>query len=130
VALTEKQSGLVLADQKVSFRIHSLPGEAWQGTVLRVSTSPTLELPHQALGQQAGGTIPTNLGAANPARGDNVPLALASSQVYKARIAIENPGGLLRPGMAGRLKIQCGTKPLGQWIANTFRDMLRSDFQL
>lgn len=130
VALTEKQSGIVLADQKVSFRIHSLPGEAWQGTVLRVSTSPSLELPHQALGQQAGGTIPTNLGAANPARGDNVPLALASSQVYKAHIAIENPGGLLRPGMAGRLKIQCGTKPLGQWIANTFRDMLRADFQL
>jgi hypothetical protein len=61
---------------------------------------------------------------------DNSPVALASGQIYKARIAIDNSGGLLRPGMAGRLKIQCGNNPLGEWLASKFRDMLRSDFQL
>ena len=130
VALSEKESGLVQKSQKVSFRIHSLPGKSWQGAVLSVSPLPSIELPHQALGQQAGGTVPSSMAAPGVSRGDNTPVALASSQVYKARIAIENPGGLLRPGMAGRLKISCGTKPLGQWIANKFRDMLRSDFQL
>jgi multidrug resistance efflux pump len=131
VALNEKQAGLVQAGQEVSFRIHSLPGETWKGTVLAVSTSPSGELPHQALGQHAGGTVPATLSASNTiSSGGNTPVALPSSQVFKARIAIDNASGLLRPGMAGRLRIHCGTKPLGAWLAGSFRDMLRSDFQL
>jgi len=131
VALNEKQAGLVQAGQEVSFRIHSLPEETWKGAVLAVSTSPSGELPHQALGQHAGGTVPAILSASNSiSKSDNTPVALPSSQVFKARIAIENTSGLLRPGMAGRLKIHCGTKPLGAWLVGSFRDMLRSDFQL
>lgn len=130
VALSEKESGLVAAGQAVSFRIHSLPGEAWSGTVISVSTSPTIELPHQALSQHAGGTVPATMSAPVNPQKDNNPVALASGQIFKARIAIDNSGGLLRPGMAGRLKIQCGKKPLGEWLASKFRDMLRSDFQL
>jgi hypothetical protein len=131
VALSERQAGLVAAGQPVDFRIHSLPGEPARGTVLGVSPSPSLELPHQALGMHAGGTVPATMsssGSISP--NDNSPVALPSGQVYKARIAIDNPAGLLRPGMAGRLRIRCGTKPLGAWLAHSFRDMLRSDFQL
>jgi hypothetical protein len=61
---------------------------------------------------------------------DSSSLALASGQIYKARIAINNSGDLLRPGMAGRLKIHCGIKPAGEWFVGKLRDMLRSDFQL
>lgn len=129
VALNEKQAGLVQAGQEVSFRIHSLPGDAWNGTVLSVSTSPSGELPHQALGQHAGGTVPATM-SGGISKTTNTPIALPSSQVFKARIAIDNASGLLRPGMAGRLKIRCGTKPLGAWLSGLFRDMLRSDFQL
>ena len=130
VALSEKESGLVAAGQAVSFRIHSLPGEAWSGTVLSVSTSPTIELPHQALSQHAGGTVPATISPLVNTQKDSSSLALASGQIYKARIAINNSGDLLRPGMAGRLKIHCGIKPAGEWFVGKLRDMLRSDFQL
>jgi multidrug resistance efflux pump len=131
VALSEKQAGTVRAGQSATFRIHSLPGEEWAGTVRSVSSSPSIELPHQSLGQHAGGTVPAVLSSSNSiSQSDNTPVALPSGQVYKARIAIEDPDGTLRPGMGGRLKIQAGSKPLGSWLSHSVRDMLRADFQL
>jgi putative peptide zinc metalloprotease protein len=131
LALSEKQAGIVRAGQTASFRIHSLPGEEWSGTVRSVSSSPSIELPHQSLGQHAGGTVPAILSSSNSiSQSDNTPVALPSGQVYKARIAIEDPDGTLRPGMGGRLRIQTGSKPLGVCLLDALFNMLRSDFRL
>jgi len=129
VALKESETPLVQPGQSVSFRLHSFTGETFRGTVLSVAPSPLMELPHQALGQQAGGTVPSVMTGTSPQQG-GAPVAVPSAQIYKALVAIENPGGLLRPGMSGRIKISCGKRPLGAAVFQYFRNMIRTDFQL
>jgi putative peptide zinc metalloprotease protein len=128
VALKESETPLVQPGQSVSFRLHSFTEQTFRGKVLSVAPSPVMELPHQALGQQAGGTVPSVM-MGSPQQGGQ-PVAIPSAQIYKALVAIENPGGLLRPGMSGRIKISCGNKPLGVALILYFRNMIRTDFQL
>jgi len=130
VALTESQAGLVAKAQSVTFRLLSAPSVTWTGEVLDIASSPSVELPHQSLGQHAGGTVPSVTSPSGMVGSDTSPTALPSSQVYRARIAVDNSRGDLRPGFGGRLKIHCGTKPLGSWLAQGLRNMIRSDFQL
>jgi multidrug resistance efflux pump len=127
VVLKENEASLVEVGQSVTFRLLSSPGKASPGKVLTIASSPSLELPHQSLSQYAGGTVPSVL----TDRGNNsAPIALPSSLVYKATIALEDPNGILRPGMSGLVKIQCGQKPLGAVLYLKFRNMLRTDFQI
>jgi multidrug efflux pump subunit AcrA (membrane-fusion protein) len=128
VALSESQTALVRPGQTATFRLGSLPGEKFHGRVLSVAPSPAVEFPHQSLGQHAGGTVPAKA-AAMGARGE-VAVAVPAGQVYKARVAIDNPGGLLRPGMSGRIRISCGTKPLGPAVLHSLSNLIRTDFQL
>ena len=127
VALNEDDAGLVRAGQKVVFKMYSLPGETFRGEVLSVDTAPTRELPHQSLGEQAGGTVPSVLvSGANP----NEPRAVPAQIIYRARVAIENPGDALRPGMSGRIKIEGEKKPLGAALWRKVTSMIRTDFRL
>jgi multidrug resistance efflux pump len=130
VVLTEEEAGIVQAGQKVTFRLLSSPGKASIGKVLGVSSSPSVDLPHQSLSQYAGGTVPGVLSAGNSKTGDAAPVALPSAQIYKATVALDDPTGILRPGMSGLVKIHCGFKSLGSIMYQKFRKMLRSDFQL
>ena len=130
VALNESETPLVRPGQNVSFRLHSFTAETFRGTVLSIAPSPVTEFPHQALGQQAGGTVPSVMVMGSSPQQGGQPIAIPSSQIYKVLVAIENPGGLLRPGMSGRIKISCGKKPLGTAVFQYFRNMIRTDFQL
>lgn len=129
VALAENETPLVRPGQKVAFRLHSLAGETFHGRVLSVAPSPALEFPHPSLGQHAGGTVPSVMSgpAAQPG---GPPVAMPSGPIYKARVAIDNPDGFLRPGMSGRIRISCGTKPLGTAVVQSIRNSIRADFQL
>lgn len=127
VALPEADAGLVEAGQLVAFRLRSLPGQTFNGQVLSVDMAPVRELPHQSLGEQAGGTIPSVLAAGT---GSEVTRALPAQVIYQARVAVKNPGEALRPGMSGRLKIDCGRKPLGATIWRKLSSMIRTDFRL
>ncbi|NBS52458.1 MAG: HlyD family efflux transporter periplasmic adaptor subunit, partial [Spartobacteria bacterium] len=125
--LKEDETSLVEVGQSVTFRLLSSPGKASSGQVLSVASSPSPELPHQSLSEYAGGTVPSVLTAKG---GDPTPIALPTGLVYKAIIALDDPNGILRPGMSGLVKIQCGHKPLGAVLYLKFRNMLRSDFQI
>lgn len=127
VALSENESTIVRPGQNVSFRLHSFSGETFSGRVLSVAPSPLEALPHQSLGQNAGGTVPSIMSGSPRQTGVE---ATPSGLVYKARVAIDNPDGLLRPGMSGRIRISCGTRPLGASVVQWIRSMLRTDFQL
>jgi putative peptide zinc metalloprotease protein len=130
VVLKEEEAGLVRAGQEVTFRLLSAPSKASLGKVLGVSSSPSLELPHQSLSQYAGGTVPGVLSAPGPQAADASPIAMPSGQIYKATIVLEDPIAVLRPGMSGLVKIHCGFKPLGFVLYQKFRNMLRTDFQI
>lgn len=127
VALNEDEAGLVKKGQSVVFKLHSLPDRRFVGEVLSVDSAPARELPHQSLGEQAGGTVASVIvGGSDPASTKAMPAQI----IYRARVAIENPGDALRPGMSGRIKIECDTKPLGAALWRKLTSMIRTDFRL
>lgn len=131
VVLGETEAGEVEPGQSVVFRLKSLGSRTFEGKVLAVTEQPLARLPHQSLGQHAGGTVPSVMAPAPPGSADALATeALPSGQVFATRVAITDDEGLLRPGMAGRVKISCGRKPLGALLWQKFTSMLRTDFRL
>jgi putative peptide zinc metalloprotease protein len=131
VVLGETEAGEVEPGQSVVFRLKSLGSRTFEGKVLEVTEQPLARLPHQSLGQHAGGTVPSVMAPAPPGSADpSATEALPSGQVFATRVAITDDEGLLRPGMAGRVKISCGRKPLGALLWQKFTSMLRTDFRL
>jgi len=126
-ALSEREANMVKAGEAAVFRLHSRPGREFSGKVLSVDVSPVRELPHQSLGQQAGGTVPSVMAPGADAR---ALVAMPASTIYKARVAVDDEHEELRPGMSGRLKISCGWKPLSFAFWDRITSMVRTDFQL
>lgn len=127
VGLTELEAALVKPGQHAEFRLNSYSGVTFIGKVLEVSQEPLNEFPHQSLSQYAGGTVPSVMTAS---RDSSTPHAMPAGPLYRARIAIDNPEGILRLGMSGRIRIQCGNKPLGAMLWNNLTVMIRTDFKL
>jgi putative peptide zinc metalloprotease protein len=131
VVLQENEAGSVEQGQRVRFRLNSLPSVTFKGKVIEVTEQPVSRLPHQSLGEYAGGTVPGVMSAGAPRAGSPpVPESVPVGQVFQARLAIDNQDGLLRPGMSGRVRIDCGKKILALSIWNWFTGMLRTDFRL
>jgi putative peptide zinc metalloprotease protein len=126
-ALSEKEANMVRPDEQVVFLLHSRPGREFSGRVLSVDVSPVRQLPHQSLGQQAGGTVPSIMA---PNADASALVAVPASTIYKARVELDNEKEVLRPGMSGRLKIECGRKPLAFALWDRVTSMIRTDFQL
>jgi putative peptide zinc metalloprotease protein len=130
VALGENEAGKIAPGQTVAFRLSSFAGQTFSGRVLAVTEQPVARLPHQSLGQQAGGTVPGVMSAApspgEPQKTEVVP----TGQIFSVKVAIDDNKGLLRPGMSGRIKIHCGRRPLGLTLWDNFTSMLRTDFRL
>ena len=128
VALDELSAGKVGLGQKAEFKLRSLPGASFHGSVLSVEAAPSTTFPHEALGQHAGGTVPSTMTASQTPGGSAQ--AMPTGTIYKARVAIDNPDGILRPGMSGRLRIDCGKRPLGKIMWDGITSMIRTDFRL
>jgi putative peptide zinc metalloprotease protein len=127
VALDERSAGKVGPGQKADFRLRSLPGIEFSGKVISVESIPSRTFPHEALGAHAGGTVPSSAAGQAPGGGLQT---LPTGAVYEAKVAIDNPDGILRPGMSGRLRIEGGKKPLGAILWDSITSMIRTDFRL
>jgi multidrug efflux pump subunit AcrA (membrane-fusion protein) len=127
VALDERSAGKVGPGQKADFRLRSLPGIEFSGKVISVESTPSRTFPHEALGAHAGGTVPSSAAGQAPGGGLQT---LPTGAVYEAKVAIDNPDGILRPGMSGRLRIEGGKKPLGAILWDSITSMIRTDFRL
>lgn len=128
VALDERDAAVVRDGQPVEFRLKSVPGATFRGRVLSVDAAPSADLPHEALGEHAGGTVPSTMSGSPQPGGPT--RAVPAGRIYAARVAIENPDGILRPGMSGRLRIDGGRKPLGAVLWDYVTSMIRADFRL
>jgi len=128
VALHELAAAQIRRGQTAEFRLKSVPGVTFAGRVLSVDTAPSSELPHEVLGEHAGGTVPSTM-IAGP-QDDGPTRAVPVDRIYAARVAIDNPDGMLRPGMSGRLRIDGGKKPLGAVLWDYLTSMIRADFRL
>lgn len=126
-ALSEKEASMVGPGERVAFRLHSRPGREFSGKVISVDVAPVRQLPHQSLGEQAGGTVPSIMA---PNADATALVAVPASTIYKARVELENEKEVLRPGMSGKLRIDCGRKPLALAMWDRVTSMIRTDFQL
>jgi multidrug efflux pump subunit AcrA (membrane-fusion protein) len=128
VAVNERDASRVSAGQRAEFRLKSDPSMTFHGRVLSIDAMPSDKFPHESLGEHAGGTVPSTVVPGQPS--DPATRAVPTGMIYAARVAIENPDGILRPGMSGRLRIDCGKQALGAVLWDSITSMIRTDFRL
>jgi len=127
-AVSEADAGLVKAGQRVRFRLESLGSTTFTGSVSNISEQLLTELPHQALSQSAGGTVPSVMTSSRES--PTTPHAMPTAPVYRVRVAIDNSNGLLKVGMSGLVRIDCGRIALGHFFWNQLTSMIRDDLKL
>lgn len=121
MALNEKQVRYVKKGQLVDLKVDAYPAKTIHGTIAEVH--PILlakDLP-PALSARRSGDVPTGM---NP-QGQEVPL----ERTFEARIDVENPDRLLRPGMTGHGRIHTAKRPWGLQLLQSLLDMISLDYR-
>ena len=118
IALGERDAGLVKKGQSLQFRTYAFPDRVFSGVVDKVFSAVSDSLPSDALAARAGGDVPT----AVDSQGRERPVL----PTFQAQLEIDNPDGLLRPGMSGRGKIQCEQSHLGIELYHRVAELVKS----
>ena len=100
VNVDEADVGQVHPGQKATFTVDAYPGQAFPATVERIDLAST-------------NTASTAAGTSAAAGGQS-----NSVVNYEARLAVGNPGGLLRPGMTATATIATDKTPRGLMVPN------------
>lgn len=128
VPLTDLAASAVRPGDPATFRLTSDPATLFRGKVHTVSPVGETLLPHEALGQGAGGSVPIQAEQALTPDGRIAHRTL--HPYFEARVGIDSPSSFLRPGMSGRIKISAGWRSLGWRLQYWFLNKLRKDYQL
>ncbi|MHA3772669.1 efflux RND transporter periplasmic adaptor subunit [Verrucomicrobiota bacterium sgz303538] len=121
MALSEKQVRYVEQGQKVVLKADAYPNQTIHGVITEVHPMFLAKDLPAALSARRSGDVPTILDA----RGQEVPL----ERTFEARIDVENPEGLLRPGMTGHGKIFAGKRPWGKLVLQSLLDLISLDYR-
>ncbi|MGE3407541.1 MAG: HlyD family efflux transporter periplasmic adaptor subunit [Pirellulales bacterium] len=92
--------------QTVKLKLDELPGETFVGTIAEISRRDLRVTPRQ-LSNKSGGELAS--------RTDDAGQERPMSASYLARVALDDPSGLLCVGGRGRASIQVPLQSLGQW---------------
>lgn len=121
MALNEKQVRYVEPGQPVEFRTDAYPAITIHGKIAEVHPVPLSKDLPLALSATRSGDVPVG----HDARGNEVPL----EHTFVARIDVENPNGLLRPGMTSHGSIHTGRRPFGKLVLQSLLDLISLDFR-
>ena len=91
--------------QKVSIKLDAFPNRVFEGTINEISRAEMKFAP-KSLTTMAGGELPA---VTDPKTGQSRPMSTS----YTARVALDDPEGVLQIGLRGRGKIHTGSQPLG-----------------
>ncbi len=121
VALSEKQVRYVHQGQRVELKTEAYPSRTIHGVI---ADDPVMffngDLP-KAFSAHRSGDVPTYIDA----HGREVPL----QRTYEAIVEVENPEGLLRPGMTAWGKIFTGKRPWGKLVLQSLLDLVSLDYR-
>lgn len=121
VPLNEKQVRYVKKGQRVELKATAYPDKLIHGVI---AEDPIMffagEVP-KSFSSHRSGDVPTF----TDAHGREVPL----ERTFEAVVEVDNPEGLLRPGMTGRGKIFAGKKPWGQLVLQSVLDLISLDYR-
>jgi len=93
--------------QPVDLKLDAFPWRTYRGTVDELAETH-LETSSERLSVKAGGQVPT--------RTDESGRELPISTSYEAMMSLDDPDGVLTPGMRGTSRIQVGSRTVGQWL--------------
>lgn len=120
--LDEHQVRHIRPGQKVELRVPAVPDVTFEGTVMEdAKTPPQRELPPNLVATLGG-----DLAAQPDAQGRLEPL----QTTFGVRVALPNPGKLLRPGMTGTARLHGEVRPLGGLLWMKVLDFISLDYRL
>ncbi|MEO8353562.1 MAG: efflux RND transporter periplasmic adaptor subunit, partial [Chthoniobacteraceae bacterium] len=121
IALNEKQVRHIERGQKVAIKTPAYPATVFYGTV---ADDPVMFFGNKVppgFAQSRGGDVATYADG----HGNEVPI----ERTFEAIVEVENPGGLLRPGMSVTSQITAGTHPWGRLLLQSVLDLLSLDYR-
>ena len=121
IALSEKQVRYIAKDQRVELRAHAYPSREFHGVI---AERPVMffgqEIP-RGFSKKYGGDVLTY----TDHQGREIPV----ERTFEAVLEVQNPDGLLRPGMTVRGKIYAGTYPWGRLVLQSILDLWSLDYR-
>lgn len=121
MALNEKQVRYVEKGQKVLLKLDAYPGRTIQGRITDLNPMFLARDLPAALSARRAGDVATMVDA----KGHETPI----ERVFEARIHVENPDGVLRPGMTAHGKIYAGKRPWGKMFLQSILDLISLDYR-
>ena len=115
LVIDQSKVDFVAVDDKVEIKLDELPHDVLDGVIDEIAADE-LEVSPRNLSAKAGGELPTQT--------DDTGAERPLNPSYQARVFLDDPEGLLRPGFRGRAKIHTKPQTLGRraWrlISETF----------
>ena len=115
LVIDQAKVDFVAVDHKVEIKLDELPGDILDGAINEIAADE-LEVSPRNLSAKVGGELPTET--------DDTGAERPLNPSYQARVFLDDPDGLLRPGLRGTAKIQTEPQSLGRraWrlISETF----------
>ena len=122
IALSEKQVRYVQKGQRVLLKAGAYPDTTFEGVIEGAPVAFFAESIPAAFSARRSGDVPVFVDA----KGRDMPL----ERTYAAVVSVQNPGGRLRPGMTTQAKIFTGSRPWGQLVLQSLRDLISLDYRL
>jgi putative peptide zinc metalloprotease protein len=122
IALSEKEVRYVQKGQRVLLKTSAYADTTFEGHIEGAPVAFFAESIPAAFSARRSGDVPVFV---DP-KGRDVPL----ERTFAAVVSVQNPGGRLRPGMTTQAKIFTGSRPWGQLMLQSLRDLISLDYRL
>jgi multidrug resistance efflux pump len=121
IALSEKQVRYINKEQRVELRAHAFPSREFRGVI---AERPVMyfgqEIP-RGFSKKYGGDVLTYMDH----QGREIPV----DRTFEAVLEVQNPDGMLRPGMTVRGTIHAGNYPWGRLVLQSILDLWSLDYR-
>jgi putative peptide zinc metalloprotease protein len=107
MVVDQSEVEFILRGQPVDLKLDAFPWRTFTGAVDELAETH-IETGSERLSVKAGGQVPTKT--------DDSGRELPISTSYEAMTSLDDPDGLLTPGMRGTARIKVGSRTVGQWL--------------
>ncbi len=122
VPLTEQEARFIKRGASVVLKVNALPEITFHGEVTQEPLSTISEGLPASLTARRGGDVATTIDKSGKEK-------LIEHQWY-AQVKISESNHLLRPGMTGRVKVNCGMQTVGRVLGQKVLDSINLDYRL
>jgi multidrug efflux pump subunit AcrA (membrane-fusion protein) len=107
MVVDQSEVEFITRGQPIDLKLDAFPWQTFTGKVDELAETH-IETGSERLSVKAGGQVPTKTDES----GRESPISTS----YEAMMSLEDPDGLLTPGMRGTARIKVGSRTVGQWL--------------